>query len=140
MLQLSSVIRTGVFSAPTELSILASAHSQAVSFDNAGIHVLSRGDGVATTGKQLYQGWCQEWAGISRTAHHSGSANCVSTNEPATDKRSCWRGKEATLTELTDYHVKLIASEMTRKCRSDSVEKLTAVLFGCSGRPKPSSD
>lgn len=29
---------------------------------------------------------------------------------------------------LTDYHAKYIAHELTRRCASDSVEKLTAVL------------
>ncbi|QDS97044.1 RNA polymerase-associated protein RapA [Adhaeretor mobilis] len=29
---------------------------------------------------------------------------------------------------ITDYHAKLIASELTRQCPSDSVQKLTAVL------------
>jgi superfamily II DNA or RNA helicase len=32
------------------------------------------------------------------------------------------------LNPLTDYHAKLFASELTRRCPSDSVEKLTAVL------------
>jgi SNF2 family DNA or RNA helicase len=32
------------------------------------------------------------------------------------------------VTELTDYHAKLIACELTRQCASSSVEKLTAVL------------
>jgi SNF2 family DNA or RNA helicase len=30
--------------------------------------------------------------------------------------------------DLTDYHAKLIAHDLTRRCASDSVEKLTAVL------------
>ena len=29
---------------------------------------------------------------------------------------------------MTDYHAKYIAHELTRRCASDSVEKLTAVL------------
>jgi hypothetical protein len=32
------------------------------------------------------------------------------------------------VTMLTDYHAKLIAHDLTRRCPSDSVEKLTAVL------------
>jgi adenine-specific DNA-methyltransferase len=35
--------------------------------------------------------------------------------------------------QLTDYHAKYFAHELTRRFPPDSVEKLTGALYGCAG-------
>jgi hypothetical protein len=41
---------------------------------------------------------------------------------------------------LTDYHAKYFAHELTRRCSSDSVEKLTAVLSDAQVDLNPHQD
>lgn len=45
--------------------------------------------------------------------------------------------KGASLMHFTDYHAKYFAYELTKKCSSDSIEKLASTLADAQVEPKP---